>query len=488
MTTIPPKQSTCRVGLARRDITPPVGMYHRMWGAAKHDRSTGIHRPLLATVVIFQNISAAAGGETMQVLVAVDHCVLDAREVTGMKAQIEAATGLKPESVVVICSHTHAAGLMSRDRTELPGGAMLPRYLDDLQQTVAELAAEARGNLQDVTITYGEGSCDLARHRDFWDAESGQWVCGLNPQGEADDKVVLARISDASGALVATVVNYACHPTTLAWDNTLVSPDYPGAMREVLEQAMGVPCIFVQGAAGDVGPREGFVGETAIADRNGQQLGYAALSSLVALSPPNQEYRYRGPVVSGATIGQWECTPLPAAARAASEAWMVVREDLPLRYRAELPTLQQVEADRARHEEEEAAAAASGDVVRAGDCRALIERCTRLESRLKALPEEAYPYRMVTWRMGDAVWIAVQGEPYNLFQRELRRRFPNTPIVVATVADSWGASYLPPRELFGSGIYQESIAVLEAGCLEQVIEQAERQIRQCLDDGSCPVR
>ena len=33
------------------DITPPVGIYHRMWGAATHDRATGVHKPLLATLL-----------------------------------------------------------------------------------------------------------------------------------------------------------------------------------------------------------------------------------------------------------------------------------------------------------------------------------------------------------------------------------------------------------------------------------------------------
>ena len=44
-------QSFCRAGVARRDITPPVGIYHRMWGAATHERSTGVHRPLKATAL-----------------------------------------------------------------------------------------------------------------------------------------------------------------------------------------------------------------------------------------------------------------------------------------------------------------------------------------------------------------------------------------------------------------------------------------------------
>jgi hypothetical protein len=37
-------QGLCRAGLSRCDITPPVGIYHRMWGAATHDRSTGLRQ------------------------------------------------------------------------------------------------------------------------------------------------------------------------------------------------------------------------------------------------------------------------------------------------------------------------------------------------------------------------------------------------------------------------------------------------------------
>ena len=50
-TSIATPQTRCRVGFARADITPPVGIYHRMWGAALHDRATGVHRPLMATAM-----------------------------------------------------------------------------------------------------------------------------------------------------------------------------------------------------------------------------------------------------------------------------------------------------------------------------------------------------------------------------------------------------------------------------------------------------
>ena len=107
----------------------------------------------------------------------------------------------------------------------------------------------------------------------------------------------------------------------------------------------------------------------------------------------------------------------------------------------------------------------------------MAERKRRLLYRLSQLPSgDAFPLQVVLWRMGDAFWLGVQGESYSLLQTELRRRLPGTPIVVASIAADWGASYLPPAQLYGTGIYQESIAVVAAGSLEQLIESMATRI------------
>jgi hypothetical protein len=120
---------------------------------------------------------------------------------------------------------------------------------------------------------------------------------------------------------------------------------------------------------------------------------------------------------------------------------------------------------------EEADARAAGDETRAADLRALAERKSRLLHRLRELPTgDHYPLQVALWKIGDAVWIGVQGESYSLLQTELRRRFPDKTLLIASIAADWGASYLPPRELYDTGIYQESIAVVAAGSLEQLID------------------
>src|SRR4029079_6419313 len=94
----------------------------------------------------------------------------------------------------------------------------------------------------------------------LFDPTTNRFVCVFNPDGPADDTVLVAKIIADDGGLIGTVVNYACPPTTLAWQNPLISPDYVGAMRETVEQPTGAPCVFLQGASAALGPREGFVG------------------------------------------------------------------------------------------------------------------------------------------------------------------------------------------------------------------------------------
>ena len=49
-----------RIGVARRDITPPAGIYARSWGAAAHDVADGVHCPLTLTCLTLQTSRDAA--------------------------------------------------------------------------------------------------------------------------------------------------------------------------------------------------------------------------------------------------------------------------------------------------------------------------------------------------------------------------------------------------------------------------------------------
>ncbi len=82
-----------------------------------------------------------------------------------------------------------------------------------------------------------------------------------------------------------------------------------------------------------------------------------------------------------------------------------------------------------------------------------------------------YAMPLWTWRLGDALLVAIPNEPYSVFQVELRRRFAGTPLLVlGTTNRTMG--YLSPEETYGTGLYQEQQSPFAPGCLEQTIEAA----------------
>lgn len=461
-------QSTCRAGVHSADITPPVGIYHRMWGAATHDRSEGVSLPLRQTTLALAP-EGASDGEP-HVFVAMDHCLLWHREMEQLRSHIERETELRREQVTVLFSHTHAAGLMGAERAELPGGELILPYLQAVAESVVHSIRAALARLQPATMVYATGRCDLARNRDFWDEQSQQYVCGFNPDGEADDRVIVGKlVAETSTEPLAVLVNYACHPTTLAWGNRLISPDYIGGLRDVVQRELSAPLFFVQGASGDIGPRESYVGDPQVAYRNGRQLGFAALSALETTPPPGQTFQYAGPVVSGATLGTWQWEPQSDERSAATRQWTERRGTIDLPYREDLPVKEQLLADKEKWTTAEQQAAQAGDEQKARDARAMAERMTRRLTRVEHLePGTHYPYEYRIWRLGDVIWVTLNGEHYNCLQRDLRDRFPDYCIVVGTLADGSSVWYLPDAESYGKGLYQEDASILAKGSLEML--------------------
>ena len=77
-------------------------------------------------------------------------------------------------------------------------------------------------------------------------------------------------------------------------------------MRELVEsQTDGAPCLFLQGASGELAPAEQYVADTCVADRHGRCVGFAAMSALESMNPPGCKLTYAGVVESGAPLGVW---------------------------------------------------------------------------------------------------------------------------------------------------------------------------------------
>ncbi|TMC59376.1 MAG: hypothetical protein E6J26_04005 [Chloroflexi bacterium] len=255
---------TFHAGVARSDITPPVGIAHGNWSAQAHERAEGIDLPLTCTAL-------AAGDGHTQVIIA-EWELLYPPSGTWLKeirARIGAATGVPAEHIRLSATHTHAGPSLSRPW--FSGGAeMVEPYVAAIGDKLVGTCQAAHRALRPARVAGGKGTCAVnSNRRRPWpagkakladhpatrshrgDGEPLPMLMAPNPDGFVDHEVGVIRIDDLLGRPIAILVNYQAHPTIMAFDNRLISPDYPGTVRRTVEKIAGGACLFLQGAAGN---------------------------------------------------------------------------------------------------------------------------------------------------------------------------------------------------------------------------------------------
>jgi hypothetical protein len=222
-----------------------------------------------------------------------------------------------------------------------------------------------------------------------------------------------------------------------------------------------------------------------VADKNGRQLGFAALSALMSMGPPGTDYEYQGPVISGATIGTWAYTPLTEERRESAAAFRTGVHTVELPMRKDIST-EEFEKQLAEWTEQQQEADTEGDVIQARDAGARAERARRWICRLEGMPKgPSYPYRISVHRLGDSVWVSCGGEPYCKVQGELRKRFPEYTLLFSPLAGSLQVAYLLDEASYGKGLYQEEPSILAKGCLEILIEAMAEKIEAIIVSAPC---
>lgn len=441
------------IGVAREDITPPVGIFSRSWGAAKHDVADTIHRPFTATVLSIRSKE----DEPPLLLAAIDlgwWRTKEDEEFVRMPLVREIA---KDEArVIVNLSHTHAGPSICREDRDKPGGQHIEGYLTKVRDALLAAARKAVANETAAVLDWRYGKCDLASNRDLPDPHKERIITGLNPTEPADDTLLVGRVSDLKGKILATIVNYACHPTTLAWECKALSPDYVGEMRAVVEAKTGnAPCLFLQGNSGELAPRDNYSGDPTVADRNGTILAHAALSTLTSMLPAGMRLEYAGAVESGAPLATWKhaAQPPPATLRAR-------KVDVEYELKA-LPSSAELERQ-----------------MKSTDDRVMKERLFR-KMRVRRVVGEGTTAKVPlwVWRLGDAFIVAQPNESYSNLQQTLRELSPDRPVASLNLSNG-SIGYLATPELHAHDIYQVWQSPFAKGSLERLIAAAAGAIHE----------
>ena len=441
--------SALKMGIAQRDITPPVGIMSGIWGAAKKFRSESVHFGLFVTAVASKDekgeISFIAGA---------DLCVLGCVECADdLLGSIATQLGISRDQLLFASSHTHASPLPCIHRSKKEGSEFIPGFIDQIISGTVEACKEAAKTIQDVDVTWAYGKCDLAVNRDLPCGEIE--VVAFNQDIVADDTLTVGRISNKDGKVIGVIANYACHPTTLAWKNSAISPDYIGEARAMVEKEIAAPMLFLQGASGELSPRNQYSGDTAVADKNGSNLGYSILATISSMQSPGYGLKWEGIVESGALLGEWLETPVRGSSQISE-----TRLNVPVRVK-ELKSFETLRQEWAGI-----------------DPDALEERMGRAERlRIGYASGAMVDHPVWVWQWGEAFFVAQPGEAYSFIQTELRRRHPKKIIFVVNLTNSPGLFYLPTKSAYNAPAYQAWQTLLASGSLDAVIDATDAHLK-----------
>jgi hypothetical protein len=430
-----------RAGVSWRDITPPLEILARNWGAADRDTATDVELNLLATALAV----TPDGGSTRYLVSADLGWWRNAADEAAVRERVRTVLGCAEEDLLIHLVHTHSGPTLSTAYPDLPGGELVAPYLERLAGSIADACRQAEREATAATATFGTGRCGAAVHRDL--AIDGREVVAFDPDTPADDTLLVGRFADAGGRVLATLVNYACHPTARGWEPPVLSSDWVGTASQVVRHHTGADCLVLQGASGELSPREQY-GDRFVAARVGESVGHAAIATLAAMPPTGTDLALTGVVESGATLGLWR--PVRATPSTRVETHLL-RVDLPAR---PAPT---------EAELRERFAGLAPEAARERVRRALALRDGYVDGETARHP-------VWLWRLGDAVLVAQPGEAYSLLQTELRRRHPELAVFVLNCTNGPGFVYLPPAGTYARDVYQVWQTELLPGGLELLLD------------------
>jgi len=235
-------------GSAVIDITPSASL--RMAGfAARKLPSQGTLNPLFARAFVLRSGERSVGFVVYDLI-----GTLGRAKNSELSARAKSDLGI--DEVVIMATHTHSGPRLGASPTDAP----LASYEKELFDKTLRVLREAKSNLEPVRLGVREGTVDLTynRIRKLPDGKAEMvWENpAKEPLGPVEPKVLVLRADNLKGEPRFVIVNYACHPVILGSDNLRYSPDYPGAMCRIVENALagGTRCIFINGACGDMNP------------------------------------------------------------------------------------------------------------------------------------------------------------------------------------------------------------------------------------------
>ena len=249
-----------KVGFARTDITPPLGV--DMPGYFKLRTAKTVLDPLQVNCVAFSD------GKTTAFVMQVDTVSLKGDTADRMRDAVVKATGVDRNAMMIHASHTHDGGPLMNplDATQRSPEAnarakeLTEFYVSFCVSRVADAAVEAVRDLKAAKLSYNRS---FARRISFgrrYLMKDGKVRTNpgtnnpdiVKPAGNPPDEEVQVLRIDREGGQPICMINFQTHPDVVGGET--ITADWPGLTRTVFEGAtLGkTHCIVINGTQGDV--------------------------------------------------------------------------------------------------------------------------------------------------------------------------------------------------------------------------------------------
>lgn len=254
-----------QVGVAAAPINPPLGAF--IAGDKQNRKFTAVHDSLYAKAIVFTSENEKLA------LITLDCIGLLYPDVLRIRQKAAELCGFPEDRIIVTSTHTHSGpdvvGIWGSDYQH---SGIDSSYMSFLINTSAAQIRAAWENREAVTASTAETTF------------GEPWVQNICNE-EIDRTVSILQLLNKQGKAIATLNNFACHPTFMDAGFSEVSADYIHGYYQEMKKKTGGEALFLQGAIGGwVQPVDG-EGTFDKAFNRGRELADAVLSALPNATP-----------------------------------------------------------------------------------------------------------------------------------------------------------------------------------------------------------
>jgi hypothetical protein len=237
-----------KVGSGSADITPDVGIPLSGFAIRRNRPSVAIDDPLSVKVIAIKDHKA------LYLLLSYDLVSLGKEEHKFLddKLREELKDEYRSDRVVITATHTHSGP----PTNSISGEDHIPdQYRNYIGQATLSAAREAINNLDEAILYHFETelkNLTINRRFELWSRAKGEGPSDPEHKSKVDNTFDLFVFKNTAEQNLASCVRFACHGVTMLTQH--ISADFPGELTRRLSKELGVPCLFLQGTAGDVDP------------------------------------------------------------------------------------------------------------------------------------------------------------------------------------------------------------------------------------------